>query len=63
MCAVKCTKRNQTFLFRSSINHCSRCHVPIYRRSYIILWKDVLECTECGNIWVAVDLAEVEKWK
>ena len=38
---------------------CPRCRTPFRKHLFSIIFKDVLECTYCGNIWVAFDLAVV----
>lgn len=41
---------------------CPKCREHFKKKRIKILWHDVLECTACGHIWVAIDYQEALKW-
>ena len=47
---------------RKRIDTCARCGKHFRHQKVKIIWKDVVECTACGLIWVLEDVAEWLKW-
>jgi hypothetical protein len=41
---------------------CPRCKVRFDKGRCGILWHDVIECKDCGHIWVAMDFKEALRW-
>jgi len=55
-------KMRKTFLDARVTNKCPKCHVNFKKGAFHVLWHDVLECNECGHIWVAASYSEALRW-
>jgi len=34
------------------VDRCPKCKTLLSKKCFAILWRDVLECTHCGHVWV-----------
>ena len=45
-----------------TVDACPKCGTRFKNKMFDILWKDVLECRACGNVWIAQDMAVVRMY-
>ena len=60
--SVRLAKRQGYHFSRKFADCCPSCKTHFKKKKIKILWRDVVECSECGNIWVVIDLGEFLKW-
>lgn len=57
----KANKRTPFKVTRNVVS-CVSCKIPFKITPPKVVWKDILECGNCGYIWVALDMNEALKY-
>jgi len=45
-------KNCQPFRFKRVTTHCPNCRTAFKKQRFKILWRDCIECTACGDIFI-----------